>query len=313
MKTSKRDGKKGIYHYLFYFIVGYIILYIISFIFRDLLYVVIISILLIIFFNIGLYRFLKKSETNENLRFNQSIIIKFKTVINKYKYLIGRISIKISSIYGYLPIILGILAPMLFLIIPSLYFSWLLFGTGNSLNSWALYYYLIPTDKVTVWIVSEIIIFCLGFGIFLAGLIAMIRGKNRGDKLIKTGIYKYIRHPQNLGIIIFSLPFMLYIPGFKDIGIRIGDILSWSCFVFLQILSSFFEEKSLLKRNSTEFLKYYLKTGFIFPKLITKNPNFPEFINYKKKFVLSVALFIVFIIIFQFLVQFFSPSFTLFR
>jgi protein-S-isoprenylcysteine O-methyltransferase Ste14 len=268
---------------------------------------------LILIFCIVLYSYIKKIEINESKKIYNLIVTKFKPLIEKHKSLIDSISIKISSLYVYLPIVLGILAPMLYLIIPLWYFSWFLFGTGDSLNSWALYYFLIPNNKIATWIVFEIIIFCIGVGIFLTGLISMILGKKRGDALIITGIYKYIRHPQIFGIIIFTFPCMLYIPGFEDLGIRMGDILSWSCFAFLQILSSFFEEKYLIKRFPAEFLEYYLNTGFFFPKLRKKKSDIPKSINYNKKFFFSIVFFIIYIIIFRNLMLIFSSSLILFR
>ncbi|MHA1670095.1 MAG: methyltransferase family protein [Promethearchaeota archaeon] len=312
METSEQKRSKNIYDYLLYFLVAFIILSMAPFIFGRLSIFELISSGIIIICCIGGYIFVKKIETNENSKFRGLRIVKFKSLIAKQKYLIGKILTKISSLYGFLPIILGILAPMFFTIIYLWYFSWILFGMGD-LSSWALYYYIIPNDQIQAWIVSEIIIFCIGGSIFLTGLIAMIKGKKRGDKLIKIGIYKYIRHPQNLGIIIFTLPFMLFIPGFKDLGIRMGDILSWSCFAFLQILSSFLEEISLIKRYSTEFLEYYKNTGFFLPKLREMNFNIPQSINYKKKSFFSLTFFIVYVNIFRFLLQIFSANFILFR
>jgi len=312
MKISEQKRSKDIYDYLLYFLVAFIIFSMAPFIFGRLSIFELISFGIIIICCIGGYIFVKKIEKNENSKFRGLRIVKFKSLIAKQKYLIGKILTKISSLYGFLPIILGILAPMFFTMIYLWYFSWILFGTGD-LSSWALYYYIIPNDKIQAWIVSEIIIFCIGGSIFLTGLIAMIKGKKRGDKLIKIGIYKYIRHPQNLGIIIFTLPFMLFIPGFKDLGIRMGDILSWSCFAFLQILSSFLEEISLIKRYSTEFLEYYKNTGFFLPKLREKNFNIPQSINYKKKSFFSLTFFIVYVNIFRFLLQIFSANFILFR
>ena len=316
MEASEKKKKRGIYDYLLVLLLVIIFFYILPFTFEisPILGYITLSFGIITICCKGGYYIAKKIEINENSKFHDHhIIIKLKSLITKQKYLIGRILTKISSLGGFFPIILGILVPMFFIMSSLWYFSWILFGIWDSLSSVGLYYYIIPNDRIQAWIVSEIIIFCIGIGIFLSGLIIMIIGRKRGEKLIKIGIYKYIRHPQNLGIIIFTLPFMLYIPGFRDIGVRMGDILSWSCFSFLQILSSFLEEVSLLKKYSTEFLDYYMNTGFFFPKLRKKNLKIPQSINYKKRLFFSILFFLMYIIIFRILIQTFSAYFTLFR
>lgn len=146
-------------------------------------------------------------------------------IIEILKTILKKITIGIISIFVYLPIIVGILAPMVVIIGINLYFSWLIIGFN--FTSWMWAYYLIPPILIPLVISIEILLFCFGLTLFLISLITMVKKKIEEDHLIQTGIYKYIRHPQNLGIIIMALPFTLYIPGFEDIGIRMGDIASW--------------------------------------------------------------------------------------
>jgi len=177
----------------------------------------------------------------------------------------------ISFIILYIPIILGILAPMIVLIGWDLYISWNIIG--SSFTSWTWYYYLIPPGLLPFYIFIEITILCFGLGLFLTGLFTLIREKIHGVNLVRSGIYKYIRHPQNLGIIIMVFPFTLYVPGFLDLGIRMGEIASWMIFTFLMCLYSYYEEWRLLERYNRFFSDYYNTTGFMTPKIFRNKEN----------------------------------------
>ncbi len=158
-------------------------------------------------------------------------------MISKIGNVLVKIGLIFSSLSSYIPIIIGILAPMITIMGGLLYFSWIFFG--YSYTSWIWYYFIIPAEMIPFVIAVEIIIFCIGLGIFLTGLVILVIGKKRKENIIQWGIYKYIRHPQNFGIIIIVFPFALYIPGFEDIGIRIGEIVSWGFFAFFLCLLSY--------------------------------------------------------------------------
>lgn len=230
----------------------------------------------------------------------------------KIKNVIAKITIGFCAIYSYIPIIIGILAPMATIIGGLLYFSWRFFF-GYNYASWTWYYYIIPEEVIPFLIVIEVIIFCIGFLIFLIGLITLVIGKKREENIVQWGIYKHFRHPQNLGIILIVFPFALYIPGFEDIGIRIGEIVSWGLFAFFQCLLSYYEEWMLFKKYNIEFLKYRATTGFFLPKFKhIKNGSIPP-INFRKKIMIVCVIFIVLVIIYYLIVQFFSNELVGYR
>ena len=84
------------------------------------------------------------------------------------------------------------------------------------------------------------------------------------QKLIKTGIYQYIRHPMYLSMWIFAL-----FQGFvlSNIFIEIFGILSWGLLYFIRISN---EEKMMIDTFGNEYKQYIENTGRIFPKLIFK-------------------------------------------
>ena len=198
-----------------------------------------------------------------------------------------------SFIILYLPITLGILAPMGVLIGWDFYISWRLIGYG--FTSWTWYYYLIPPVLLPLYIFFEIAILCIGLGLFLAGLLTFIREKVQGVSIVRSGIYKYIRHPQNLGILLMVFPFTLYVPGFRDIGIRMGDIASWMLFTFILCVFSYYEEWRLLKKFTSSFSDYYTTTGFMTPK-IYRTKEIP--LTLKRKLQKVGIFFVAFVLIF---------------
>lgn len=100
----------------------------------------------------------------------------------------------------------------------------------------------------------------------------MVKGRSEDTKLVKNGPYRFIRHPQNLGVLLMVLPFTLYVPfpSLIDPGIRTGDILSWMLMGTLMSISSLVEEKLFIRRIGEEYLNYRGNTGLFLPRLRKK-------------------------------------------
>ena len=231
--------------------------------------------------------------------------------IELLKNVLKKITIGIVSIFVYLPIIGGILAPMVLIIGIDLYISWRLIG--HNYTDWTWAYFLINPLLIPIIISIEMLIFCFGLGLFLTGLITMVKKKIEGDTLIQTGIYKYIRHPQNLGIIFMFLPFVLYIPGFRDIGIRMGEIASWMFFTFIICLYSYYEEWRLVRKYKEIYLEYYKKTGFFIPKCLRNKNESLININFPKRILIVAVIFLAFFITFFITVQLFINELMMYK
>jgi len=187
----------------------------------------------------------------------------------------------------------------MFIYFPIAYSSWriltLIIGETsyyNYLNSWFEIY---PWETFLIFnlIVIEIIIFLIGFGIFLSALITMIITRRKGEDIIQKGLYSFIRHPQNLGIIIFSIPLILYIPGFGDLGIRIVDILSWILFTMIIVVISDLEEIRMKQKFGQDYEDFIIKTGYFLPKLLKHRKKLIKNIKvrYTIRYVLMILLF----------------------
>ncbi len=229
----------------------------------------------------------------------------------KLKEVVTKIILILSSIWVYVPIIAGIITQMLYMI-PLAYTSWILFfSLGYA--SWAdlIYVFGLGGKYLPLGIflfIIDIAVFISGLTLFIWGFIHIVRARKNDINIAQTGPYKYIRHPQHLGIILISLPFALWIlPRFDfgiGISIRVGDILSWVLFCFVLIIWSDIEERKMLKTYPEEFADYKNSTGFFFPKIgnkkaleIQKKKRYYYLIRYLIFFIIyCVAVLIMFLV-----------------
>lgn len=202
-------------------------------------------------------------------------------------------------VYVYLPIFLAILYPMVF-IIPIFFISGVIMIIPGI---WLSAYYLISPAEMFPFLVVEILIFFTGFSIFLVGFIKLAQVKLRGTIIAQEGIYRYIRHPQHLGIILMALPFALYIPWINDFGIRVGDLLAWCFFALILSFYSVIEDYRLKKRVPEEFSEYQSVTGFMFPKII-QDEHFQNIKWIKERPFLKYTFYIIGVVLFLFLSKF---------
>lgn len=179
--------------------------------------------------------------------------------------------LRLGTLLAYFPIIAGILYAMT--LMPALaYLSWNIFYVWPGIklaSAWIVYLEYYPDFPIYPLLWTELIIFACGFALFLYGLIHLAKAKKEKIDIAQTGPYKYIRHPQNFGIIIFSFPFCLYVPFIgDDLGIKVGDIFSWMLFVLLIIIYSDIEEINMLKKYPDKYSLYKSNTGFFTPIII---------------------------------------------
>lgn len=211
------------------------------------------------------------------------------------------------SVWSYIPIIVGILFPMI-IILPIAYASWII---SSLLSGELLFEGYIPISpeysfQYIFLLVIEVIIFIGGIFVFLLGLYHLTKGKKQKLLIVTTGIYHYIRHPQNLGICLIVLPFALYIPGFNDLGIRVGEIFSWLLFTFILTIYSNLEEKFLLTKFSKEYSPYQHYTGFFFPKLSYRMKIFSKkglIMTTQKRYAFLFLSYIISVIVVFFIIE----------
>jgi len=155
-------------------------------------------------------------------------------------------------------------------------------------------------------VIGETLLFLIGVVIFFSGVITLAKGRRRRQPLISSGIYRFIRHPQHLGLILMLLPWALYVPvHFRleagliysdDLGIRIGEIISWTLFSVLLVIISLLEERSMRKKHPEIYEQYQITTGFLLPLRRSKRQRFsPQGLHYddRKQFIRTLLLVIL--------------------
>lgn len=227
-----------------------------------------------------------------------------KAVLSK---IIATILMLPTIIWVYTPIIASILIPMAWMA-PLAFSFWSIFAIFGNPN-WVLGYFKI-FEPISL-LIFEFIIFILGLTLLVWGVITLAKVKKKKEGLATSGPYKYIRHPQHLGIILMAFVNALYIPWTTDSGIKVGDVLSWSIFVIILFFVSEYEDWSLIKQFGREYLLYRSKTGSFFPKLSKKQveeENIKE-VNYKIRIPVTIFSYGVFFTAMYLLVQLLSlPS-----
>lgn len=131
---------------------------------------------------------------------------------------------------------------------------------GRGTMDYLVYPYSPLFHQKSVWNIIEIALMLFGACLFLWSFVMWV--KNR-DKLIKNGLYKVIRHPQYLGIIVAVL-------GLSLMATAPIALISWGAMAYAYILMGLFEERSLTNKFGDKYTSYKDKTWFMlpFPKIV---------------------------------------------
>lgn len=143
------------------------------------------------------------------------------------------------------------------------------------------------------FLITKTIIFLVGLILFAVSIAPLVYWLKKEKQIVRQGIYKYIRHPQNIAIIIMIFPFFIFY------GVRIGDIVTWVQFIFLMIIYSDFEDLRLNKKYPCEFQNYYENSGFVLPKFVSLKflDSLSIFKNKKLRYIILFLIYILTIII----------------
>jgi len=126
----------------------------------------------------------------------------------------------------------------------------------------------------------------LGLFIFILGTITWSYGKVQRRKTVDFWIYRYSRHPQYLGFIIWSYGVML-IAAQQPVpmgGSNPGASLSWLLTSLVIICIALAEENRMSKEDSKSYLQYTASAPFMFPipKFVATLVTFPIRLLLKK-------------------------------
>ena len=106
-----------------------------------------------------------------------------------------------------------------------------------------------------------------GLLVFALGTVAWFYGKSERREIIDFWIYKYSRHPQYLGFLIWSYGVMLLatLSPFPKGGYNPGPSLPWLLSSLIMICVALKEENEMTKRYGEKYLKYQCSAPFMLP------------------------------------------------
>lgn len=112
----------------------------------------------------------------------------------------------------------------------------------------------------------SIMIMASGLMIFLLGAFTWLYGRFKGLKLIDFWIYRYSRHPQYLGFLLWSYGLTLLA---SFVGAPMGGYvpppsLPWLISALI-IIGVALHEENVIRKHGSEYLKYRDKTPFMLP------------------------------------------------
>lgn len=139
------------------------------------------------------------------------------------------------------------------------------------------------------WGLIDLFLLISGSIIFLASFIFWILNLRGGGGLITSGIYRFVRHPQYLGIILLSL-------GLTIRSLRPISFIAWITLLIGYLILASLEERSLFKAYGPRYKEYSKRTAFIVPFL---RFNVPEWLSVKKpyRYMLFIALWFISVMI----------------
>jgi len=172
---------------------------------------------------------------------------------------------------------------------PLLPYIWYVLTDINFANSFLFNLEFILFAK-EYW-VGRIIAF-IGTFVLLLSFAQYLRNRHSGNKLIQSGLYSKIRHPQFTGIITITLGLSLMTLPSSPMG-NVGLFQTtnyWLIQVFGYIAIAKYEDWKLQKENGSQYTEYRQNVPFLFP---VKHPKrIPELL-----FTILLALGIWFIML----------------
>jgi protein-S-isoprenylcysteine O-methyltransferase Ste14 len=108
----------------------------------------------------------------------------------------------------------------------------------------------------------------LGFALIVIGLIDVLKAR-RHHHLATEGLYAIARHPQHLGIVLWTLGFALW-------GASPIDLIFWFIVSYVFVCLGIHEEGTLVERPGSEYQHYQTQVRFMPPLVPIRGPLLPR-------------------------------------
>ncbi|RLF07262.1 MAG: hypothetical protein DRJ60_03070 [Thermoprotei archaeon] len=168
-----------------------------------------------------------------------------------------------------------------------------------------------PMDSVVIMTITLIVMY-LGLLIFSLGVATWLYGKFRGFKLIDFWIYRYSRHPQYLGYIMWSYGLLTYtcVMPYVRGALAIPPSFPWLISTMIVIGVALIEEMKMKIEMGERYLNYCKKTPFMLPlpRPLSRALSMPLRLSSKvlhggkRSVALTLLIYIVLLMVLSFLV-----------
>ena len=111
-----------------------------------------------------------------------------------------------------------------------------------------------------IFMTAGLILIIAGFFIVIFSLKSLLNGI-KNNKLVRDGLYKYVRHPLYVGWIFFIIPGIILL-----LGLDLFSMIFFTSIISLKFLIKR-EEKSLEQQFGSEYAKYKKEVNAFIPKI----------------------------------------------
>ncbi len=108
----------------------------------------------------------------------------------------------------------------------------------------------------------------LGFALVVVGLAEVLRAA-RAERLATDGLYASMRHPQHLGIVLWTLGFALW-------GASVIDLVIWFLASYVFVCLGIHEEGTVVEQFGDAYQDYRARVRFMPPFVPVKGPLLPR-------------------------------------
>ena len=155
----------------------------------------------------------------------------------------------------------------------------------------------------------------IGFMVFLLSVMSWFQGRFKDVRIVDFWAYRYSRHPQYLGFIIWSYGLLVFavVAPIPFGGIYFVPSLPWLLSIMLIVGVALYEENQMIQKNDEHYQEYRTKAPFLMPlpKFISNLMSAPVRIVLKKDWPENGREIVITVVLYSVILMFLSVPLAL--